>query len=203
MSSFATHRQRVHDTGRSARARHAALRTCVADFAPFGFRATYHHLCHRARIPAELAADPASLVRAVEELHAARRLWLADEAAFVARRRREKAAGMRRPTPGDRWRYRADAPAYCPDPEFHPTEPLPTVVRRLLAAPVPAGGAPPRSPCPVCGTGAGTVRWHSGHFRYLLCAGCGVSRDAQPTEADRAVRAAREERWREVWRRTA
>lgn len=70
------------------RARLAALRTCLVSFAPYGFRATYHHLCRSARIPADLESDPASLVRAVEELHAARRLWSADETAFAKGRLR-------------------------------------------------------------------------------------------------------------------
>lgn len=79
MSGFATHRQRVHDVRLTPRARHANLRTCVVMFAPYGFRATYHHLCVSAGVPGDLAADPLSLVRAVEELGAARQLWLADE----------------------------------------------------------------------------------------------------------------------------
>ncbi|MEJ8645175.1 hypothetical protein WKI68_36065 [Streptomyces sp. MS1.HAVA.3] len=49
---------------------------------PYGFRATYHHLCRSARIPRTLADDPASLVRAVEELHEARLVWLAEVTAW-------------------------------------------------------------------------------------------------------------------------
>ncbi|GGT89286.1 hypothetical protein [Streptomyces violascens] len=103
MSGFATHRQRVHDGGLTARARHASLRTCAVMSAPYGFRATYHHLCRSAGVPAVLESDPQSLVRAVEELYAARQLCLADEAAYAARRRGEKAAGRRGvPTDYDR-----------------------------------------------------------------------------------------------------
>jgi hypothetical protein len=103
MSGFATHRQRVHDGGLTARARHASLRTCAVMFAPYGFRATYHHLCLSAGVPAVLESDPQSLVRAVEELYAARQLWLADEAAYAARRRARALRTLRdltRITPG-------------------------------------------------------------------------------------------------------
>ena len=94
MPSFETHRLRVHDTARSPRARHAALRTCVVGFAVYGFRATYHHLSRSARIPALLESDPEALVRAVEgAVHEARTLWLEAESALLTRRRREKALG--------------------------------------------------------------------------------------------------------------
>ncbi|MBB4889702.1 hypothetical protein WEB32_33735 [Streptomyces netropsis] len=203
MTSFETHRRRVHDASLPVRARHAALRTCVVCFAPYGFRATYHHLCRSARIPADLRSDPASLIRAVEELHAARGLWVADEAAFMARRRQEKAVGRRHITSDGGWRDRGRGPAgslaYCPDPERHPTEPLPTVLGRILRSRVPAAAA--SSMCRACGSDAGTTGWSCGHYLHRLCARCGVSLSSQETDADRAVLAAREERWKEVWRR--
>lgn len=205
MTSFETHRRRVHDTSLSVRARHAAFRTCVVSFSPYGFRATYHHLCRSARIPVDLGTDPASLVRAVEELHAARRLWLADEAAFMARRRREKAEGHRHPKADGSWRDRGRGSegslAYCPNPEHHPTEPLRTVVERIVRSMVPTVAA--SSTCRACGSDAGTTRWRSGYHLYQLCARCGVSTGSQPTETDRTVLAARAERWKEIWRRTA
>ncbi|MEO3975017.1 hypothetical protein [Streptomyces sp. CAU 1734] len=198
MTSFATHRQRVHDTDRSARARHAALRTCVVSFAPYGFRATYHHLCHSAGIPSDPEADPDSLVRAVEELDAARRLWRADEAAHGERRVREKALGRRAVVPDGGWR---DQPgpwlAFCPDPEFHPAEPLPVVVARVLASFVPPG--PDAEVCRVCGGAGGTTRWRDGHLVNRLCARCGVRIRADGAEAAPAVAAAREKRWKEIW----
>lgn len=204
MASFETHRRRVHDAGLSVRARHAAFRTCVVAFAPYGFRATYHHLCHSARIPADLGQDPASLVRAVEELHAARRQWLAGEAAFVARRRQEKALGLRHPRPDGSWwdqgRGAQGSLAYCPDPEFHPAGPLPEVVGRVLRSVVPPGSESPS--CRACDGSGGAVRWGSGHFLYRLCARCGVSLGADETATERSVLLAREERWKGVWRRT-
>ncbi|MFI0714448.1 hypothetical protein ACH4SK_28175 [Streptomyces inhibens] len=205
MASFETHRQRIHDVRLPVRARHAALRTCVVSFAPYGFRATYHHLCRSARIPVELAEDPASLVRAVEELHAARRLWLTDEAVFMARRRQEKAVGRRHPTAHGSWRDQGRGSqgslAYCPDPEFHPTGLLSTVVERVLRSTVPATAA--FCVCRACGSDAGTTAWRSGYYLYRLCARCGVSLSSQQTDVDRVVLAARAERWKEIWRRTA
>ncbi|MFE7672074.1 hypothetical protein ACFU5N_07625 [Streptomyces albidoflavus] len=198
MASFATHRRRVHDPHRSARARHAALRTCVTLFAPYGFRATYHHLCRSARLPADLDSDPAALVRAVEELHEARQLWLAEAAAFAARRRAEKAAGVRAPGEPPRLvRGPEGSLAYCPDPEAHPTARLAEVVRALRPAAGPG--------CPLCG-GTGpdvTVPWDSGRRRHLLCARCGISLRTEATTPDPALPHARAERWRQVWRRTA
>ncbi|MEV5137399.1 hypothetical protein AB0K71_09205 [Streptomyces syringium] len=135
MTSFETHRRRAHDTSRPVRARRAAFRTCVVCFAPYGFRAAYHHLCRSARIPADPCDDPASLIRAVEELHAARTLRVADETAFMARRRREKAAGRRHLTADGSRRDRGRGPggslAHCPDHERHLTEPLP-ISRRAV-----------------------------------------------------------------------
>ncbi|MEV5595359.1 hypothetical protein [Streptomyces sp. NPDC052496] len=205
MSGFSTHRQRVHDTELSARARHASLRTCVVMFRPYGFRATYHHLCCSARIPAQLDADPASLVRAVEELAAARELWLAEESRFVVRRRGEKARGQRRRTEDGSWRDQGPGPegslAFCPHPEAHPTEPLPTVVKRIMTSKIPA--AEVGSVCRACGSSGATTSWHTGHDLHILCARCGVGLRSQRAEADRLVLAAREDRWRKIWRSKA
>ncbi|WP_073732684.1 hypothetical protein [Streptomyces sp. CB02488] len=205
MASFETHRRRVHDTGRTVRARHSALRTCLVAFAPYGFRATYHHLCRSARIPRDLEKDPASLIRAVEELDAARRHWLADEAVFVARRRQEKAAGVRRPQSDGSWRDAGRAssgmPAYCPNPEFHPDEPLPAVVKRVLGSVVLPTAA--SSWCLVCGRAGATTRWRSECYVHRLCARCGVSLSAERTAANSNVCRARAERWSEIWRREA
>ncbi|MFF0058718.1 hypothetical protein ACFYRI_30445 [Streptomyces microflavus] len=203
MPSFETHRLRVHDTARSPRARHAALRTCVVGFAVYGFRATYHHLSRSARIPALLESDPEALVRAVEELHEARTLWLEAESAFVARRRREKALGGRRIPPAgpDRaWvhlRRQEGSLAYCPDPTRHPTEPLPTVVSRILK------DAAGDLYCRACGRDAGVTRWHTAWHIHRLCAACGVERARERTDLNRAVAEAREEQWRRIWRREA
>ncbi|MFG2719002.1 hypothetical protein ACGFW5_12045 [Streptomyces sp. NPDC048416] len=200
MSGFATHRQRVHDVGLTLRARHASLRTCAVMFAPYGFRATYHHLCRSAGVPAVLEADPRSLVRAVEEVHAARQLWLTDRAAYIAHRRREKAAGQRDPSRGGpRGTFRGGSGvclAHCPDPGFHPTDPLPVVVARLLRC---EGSAS----CPACDGQEGTTRWNSGYAEHELCARCGISLGSRPVERDVRVIRERDERWQAIWRRTA
>ncbi|NEA52775.1 hypothetical protein G3I60_00935 [Streptomyces sp. SID13666] len=177
MSSFATHRRRVHDEGLSARVRHSHLRHCRQNFAPYGFRATYHHLSWSARIPREPERDPGSLVRAVEELHLARQLWLADERAYASRRRHEKARGERRPVDAGSWRGGRSRPGilvHCPDPVRHPTEALPVVVERVLRSSVRRDGD--RIPaCRVCGTRNGTTAWHDGgYWVHQLCAVCGA-----------------------------
>ncbi|MCZ4119748.1 hypothetical protein [Streptomyces sp. H39-S7] len=177
MSGFATHRRRVLDEGLPARVRHTNLRSCLEHFAPYGFRATYHHLSWSARLPKDPGRDPGSLVRAVEELHLARQLWLADEAAYASRRRREKARGMRQPVDDGGWRGGRPGPGVlvrCPDPTRHPTAPLPVVVERVLRSSVPSDDA--RVPaCRVCGAGSDTVEWHDGgYWVHQLCAGCGA-----------------------------
>lgn len=100
MSSFNTHHRRVYDEGLPARVRHTNLRSCLVHFAPYGFRATYHHLCLSAGIPKNPEKDPNSLIRAVAELHHARQLWLADERGAYANSRRTKhvAFGRRKQT---------------------------------------------------------------------------------------------------------
>ncbi|MET7608152.1 hypothetical protein ABZS96_38170 [Streptomyces avermitilis] len=74
--------------------------------------ATYHHLTLSAAIPRRLEADPDALVRAVEELHEARVLWLARAEEYAAQRREEKRAGRRAvPNPRPWWlRSRWDGP---------------------------------------------------------------------------------------------
>ncbi|WP_438315993.1 hypothetical protein ACSHWO_27960 [Streptomyces sp. HUAS TT3] len=193
MTSFATHRRRVHNVSRPPRRRLSALWTCLTEFAPYGFRATYHHLTVSAGIPARLEDDPGALVWAVEELHAARELWRAEYAAWQVRRTVQKASGVRVPNPPEPARR-----LWCPDPEFHPDEPLHVVMARILRT---ASGAP--EGCPVCGTDRGTRVLRDGHHRHRLCAGCGVSLGATPTARDGAVLAARAEHWRLVWRRSA
>ncbi|MFP8885055.1 MULTISPECIES: hypothetical protein [Streptomyces] len=179
MSSFGTHRARVHDAARPAHRRLSDLRTCLQHFAPYGFRATYHHLRGSAGIPGRPERDPDSLVRAVEELHAARQVWLAAEAAYAGRRVREKRAGRRQPGRAEAWqaqRRRWHSLAYCPDPRRHPAEPLPVVVRRVLCARPPGRPEPGGPPvCWVCAGPAGTELWRDGYWTYTLCAGCGVS----------------------------
>ncbi|MEV8474454.1 hypothetical protein [Streptomyces sp. NPDC051173] len=176
MSSFTTHRRRVLDQALPARVRHTNLRCCLVQFAPYGFRATYDHLCHSAGIPRPLDKDPDSLVRAVEELHAARRLWLAHVHAFAAQRRREKSGGQRelrrdqmRPVRQRGWQDIA----YCPDPSFRPEGELSAVVGRVLRSPGRAA-AGSGLVCRVCG-GRDGVAWDGSLWVHRLCATCGVS----------------------------
>lgn len=181
MSSFRTHRARVHDAARDPRHRLSDLRSCLQHFAPYGFGATYHYLRAGAGIPNRPEKDPESLVRAVEELHEARQVWLAAVAAYSERRIREKRAGHRRPScagPWRTWRRGWNNIAYCPDPRRHPREPLPAVVRRALhAQPFEGPGARragSRPVCWVCAEPAGTELWRTGYWTYTLCARCGV-----------------------------
>ncbi|MGA5816807.1 hypothetical protein ACPC54_02915 [Kitasatospora sp. NPDC094028] len=172
MTSFRTHRTRVHDTALPLHRRHSALRTCLTGFAPYGLRATYHHLTVSARIPRRLEADPEALVRAVEELHEARELWLARFAEHVAQRRAEKRAGRRRPARTPWWdRPRWDAPdsAWAHDPFLHPRLSLPEYVRRqnalLDGAELPG--------CPACGEEGPAVPVEAGPGTAELCRSCG------------------------------
>ncbi|MER6202917.1 hypothetical protein ABT234_36790 [Streptomyces sp. NPDC001586] len=193
MASFTTHRLRAHDPARSPALRFAALCTCLAEFAPYGFRATYHHLCHSTGIPPEPDQDPEAVARAVEELHAAREVWFAAFRAWKGARRVQKLAGVRVPEPPEPRRV-----LWCPDPGFHPAEPLAAVMPRILCAPP---GALPH--CPVCPEGRGMVPWHDGNRVHRLCAGCGVSLADRPVPHDARIAADRAERWRLVWRRRA
>ncbi len=191
MGSFTTHHLRAHDSTRSPVQRFGALRTCITEFAPYGFRATYHHLCRSAGIPPEPEMDSEAVARAVEELHAAREVWLVQFREWQVRRRAQKAAGMRIPTPPEPRRQ-----LWYPDPEFHPAEPLTAVMPRILRAP--SGSL---TECPVCGAGYGTKSWHDGFTAHLLCAGCGASLAGRPTKPAPGVEAARAERWKLVWKR--
>ncbi|MEU7137240.1 hypothetical protein [Streptomyces sp. NPDC046261] len=184
MGSFATHRLRAHDRTRSPVRRFGALRTCLGEFAPYGFSATYHHLCRSAGIPAAPGMDPEAVVRAVEELHAAREIWRAEFRGWQVRRRAQKAAGVRVPDPPALRRV-----LRYPDPECHPAEPLAAVMPLILRAP--AGDL---SACPVCGPGRGTRPWHDGLTAHRLCTGCGASLAVRPPEPAPALGAARAER---------
>jgi hypothetical protein len=162
------------------------LRECTTHFAPYGFRATWHHLVVSARIPVRLEDDLDSLTRAVDELEAARALVLPVVDAYAARRRAEKRAGRRVPDSRERltsWGFCQTA--FCPDPEVHPTEPLPVVIHRILNA-----DADDRH-CPACTTKVRLRR---------ACPNCGVHQGGPGSRAhDRPADAA--ERWRRIWLR--
>ncbi|MEU6275738.1 hypothetical protein ABZ871_25490 [Streptomyces populi] len=172
MTSFLTNRARVHDALLPLRRRHSALRTCITLFAPYGFRATYHHLTLSAAIPRRLEADPDALVRAVEELYEARVLWLARAEEYAARRRTEKQAGQRVAADPRPWWLRSwwESPnrAWYEDPFRHPSLRLPEYVRRQNA--ILDGSDLPG--CPACGDGRLPVSTSTGHGWVELCRGC-------------------------------
>jgi hypothetical protein len=150
VTSFPATARRVRDESLDPRPRRLQLRNCLYHFAPYGFRATWHHLATTHRIPGRIEADPSSLVRALDELEMARALVLPRAVAFAAQRRLQKRAGRRVPTalhPWDSWG--CHAVAYCPDPQKHPAEPLPVVVGRVLDAC--ATEVDPTGRCLVCG----------------------------------------------------
>lgn len=150
MTGFRTNARRVRDERLEPRRRQSRLRNCLYHFAPYGFHATWHHLATAHRIPRRIENDPASLVRALDELEAARALVLSSAVAFAHRRRLQKRAGRRvpmTPHPWDSWGCHAIA--YCPDPLTHPAEPLPVVVGRVLDAC--AAGVDPAGRCLACG----------------------------------------------------
>ncbi|MFD8499231.1 hypothetical protein [Amycolatopsis sp. NPDC059657] len=176
MTSFPAAARRVRDTGLARRDRVPALRECVLCFAPYGFRATWHHL---------VVGEDRSLVRMMDELEQARLVWLASEEAFVARRRREKAAGHRTPRRAEQWR--SALLAYCPDFEKHPTERLAIAVRRVIAAH--ESGAVRSALCFACGRTPATD---------IPCPDCGVD-PLGPAARRSTGRPDTAHRWREVW----
>ncbi|MFB6519276.1 hypothetical protein [Streptomyces sp. NPDC056401] len=191
MTSFATHRLRVHDAALPAHRRMSALHTCLTEFAPYGFRATFHHLRGSAGIPRDPARDPDSLVRAVEELRGARELWLAALRPWQEARRVQKRAGIRVPDP-------AEPPGRvgCPNPEFHPLGTLTEVMARIVRAREYSGPG-----CAVCGADHGEVGWADGRHVHWLCAHCGVERGPlERSPDDPRLAGLRAGRWRAVWR---
>ncbi|WP_035794269.1 hypothetical protein [Kitasatospora mediocidica] len=201
MSSFLTHRARVHDARLPPYRRHSALRTCLTHFAPYGFRATYHHLTLSARIPRRLEADPDALVRAVEELHEARVLWLARAQEFAAQRRTEKRAGRRAvPNPRPWWLvswWEGLDRAWYDDPFRHPSLPLPAYVRRqnalLDGAELPG--------CPACGDEGPPTSASTGHGWVELCGRCAWALAPCRCGQQHRVVPGVTYGWNEIWRR--
>ncbi|MBF9130235.1 hypothetical protein I0C86_14910 [Plantactinospora sp. S1510] len=189
MTSFPAQARRVRDSALSPQRRLYALRECTLHCAPYGFRATWHHLVVAARIPSRLTDDPDALVRAADELQRTRDVVLHRAQEYAALRHREKAAGRRTPRtppPWNSWGW--SGIAYCPDPEHHPTGPLVTVVRAVFHR-YDAGVDVDRH-CLACGT----ERCRPGR----ACPTCGVHPDG-PAARWRASRI--EERWQRAWRR--
>ncbi|MFE3326468.1 hypothetical protein [Streptomyces sp. NPDC059176] len=199
MAGFRSLARQVRDPRSDLALRRYSLRKCLERFAPYGHRATWHHLCARHRIePEDREPDPARLVAALDELEEARAVWLAYEVEFAERRRREKHEGLRRPGSIDDWHRRTwggHGIARCDDPSVHPSDPLGVVLRRLIAALEDAPGAA----CPVC-TGRRIV-WrqdlqHEPRFGPV-CTGCGVV-VPQPVLTTEALRTAKRMRSREL-----
>lgn len=98
MAGFRSLARQVRDPRSDLALRRYSLRKCLERFAPYGHRATWDHLCTLHGIgPEDRSPDPARLMRALDELEAARAVWLGYEAGFAERRRREKHDGLRYP----------------------------------------------------------------------------------------------------------
>lgn len=176
MAGFRSLARQVRDPMGDLALRRYSLRKCLERFAPYGHRATWDHLCARHGIdPEDRAPDPASLLGALDELEEARAVWLAYEAGFAERRRREKHAGLRRPGAFDDWHRRTwggHGVARCSDPGIHPTEPLAEVLRRLrsrLWAPAP--DPPARSARAPASSGGRSGATNRGRARCARAAG--------------------------------
>ncbi|MFE6777665.1 hypothetical protein [Streptomyces sp. NPDC057702] len=189
MAGFRALAREVRDPRNSVALRRTSLRKCLERFAPYGHRATWHHLCVRTGMrPADRDPDPARLVAALTELEEAREVWLAYEAEFAARRRREKHDGVRQPGAVDDWHrltWGGCEVVRCADPETHPAAPLPQVLRQVIAAMETSEG--PAAGCPVCGQDR--MLWHGIAGRAWepgpVCASCGIV-VPRPTTAPRA-----------------
>ncbi|MEU9316110.1 hypothetical protein [Streptomyces sp. NPDC048295] len=192
MAGFRSLARQVRDPRSDLALRRYSLRKCLERFAPYGHRATWDHLCTRHGIgPEDRSPDPARLMRALDELEAARTVWLGYEAGFAERRRREKHDGLRRPGAFDDWHRRTwggHGVARCEDPAVHPSAPLAEVLSRLIGA----LESEPGTVCPVC-AGAG-IHWRQ-DLRCApgagpVCTGCGIV-VPQPVLTPRALAKAR------------
>ncbi|GGV25534.1 hypothetical protein AB0I84_30135 [Streptomyces spectabilis] len=192
MAGFRSLARQVRDPHSDLALRRYSLRKCLERFAPYGHRATWDHLCSRAGFgPEDRSPDPARLVAALDELQAARTVWLAYEESFARRRRREKHDGLRRPGSVDDWHrctWGGHGVAWCDDPSVHPSAPLGDVLRRLITALEREPGAA----CPVCGDTALEWRYGLAHVPSAgpVCTGCGIVVPA-PVLTPEAVRRSR------------
>ncbi|MFE9456169.1 hypothetical protein [Streptomyces californicus] len=164
-------------------------------------RATYHHLTLSAAIPRRLEADPDALVRAVEELHEARVLWLARAEEYAARRRAEKSAGRRavvnpRPWWLQSW-WEGPNRAWYDDPSRHPALRLPAYVLRQNA--ILDGAELPG--CHACGDDRPPVSHSTGHGWVELCRGCAWVLTPCPCGQRHRVTPDTPFDWYGIWRR--
>ncbi|WP_257001743.1 hypothetical protein, partial [Streptomyces albidoflavus] len=150
MAGFRSLARQVRDPRCDLALRRYSLRKCLERFAPYGHRATWDHLCSRHGFgPEDRSPDPARLEAALTEVEEARDLWLAHEARFAARRRREKHDGLRRPAGVDTWQRRTGsgyALAWCDNPRLHPSLPLPHPPLSRSGPPHAPSPPPRRSP---------------------------------------------------------
>ncbi|MEV5507309.1 hypothetical protein [Streptomyces orinoci] len=176
MAGFRALAREVRNPGNTIALRRTCLRKCLERFAPYGHRATWQHLCARAGLnPEDRSPDPARLMAALAELEEAREVWLAYEAAYAGRRRREKGDGIRQTSPVDDWHRNTWGGCDivpCASPALQPAEPLAEVLRRVIAA----MEAPPGDSCPVCAQRH--IEWRTDLERYPLqgpvCVDCGI-----------------------------
>ncbi|MFF2008719.1 hypothetical protein ACFVWY_06530 [Streptomyces sp. NPDC058195] len=177
MAGFRSLARQVRDPRNDLALRRYSLRKCLERFAPYGHRATWDHLCARHGIgPEDRSPDPGRLVRALEELEAARAVWLGYEAGFAERRRREKHGGLRRPGSFDDWHrltWGGNGVVRCENPAVHPSAPLAEVLHRLITA----LEAAPGTACPVCAGAAIHWRQSLAHEPCAgpVCAECGIA----------------------------
>ncbi|MFH9722609.1 hypothetical protein ACH4M4_06545 [Streptomyces sp. NPDC017254] len=87
----------MRDEEASPARRYRALRCAVSEYCPLGFHATWAYTAATAVPAPDLRRDTAALLRALDVLEASRAVRVAERASFAARRRAEKAAGLRTP----------------------------------------------------------------------------------------------------------
>ncbi len=196
MAGFRSLARQVRDTRLADAQQRTSLRKCLERFAPYGHRATWHHLCTRYGMAPDDRHPPQDrLVAALAELEEARAVWLAYESEFAARRKREKFDGVRQPTALDDWHRRTwggRGIAWCDDPGTFPAGRLADVLRRLITA----LDSPPDDSCPVCASTR--LVWHDNLHHAPdsgpVCTGCGIL-VPPPVLTDRALVAAKAARW--------
>ncbi|MFE0105021.1 hypothetical protein [Streptomyces sp. NPDC059009] len=176
MAGFRSLARQVRDAQSDLALRRYSLRKCLERFAPYGHRATWDHLSSRAGFdPEDRSPDPRRLVAALDELEAARAVWLSYEESFAERRRKEKHDGLRRPGSFDDWHrctWGGFGVAWCDDPGVHPAEPLAEVLRRLITA----LEREPGTACPVCASSSLVWRHGLAHepSEGPVCTHCGI-----------------------------
>ncbi|WP_435974352.1 hypothetical protein [Streptomyces sp. Qhu_M48] len=99
--SFGTSARRVRDERVTAARRYRALRCAVGEYGPLGFHATWAYLAATAVPSPDIRRDTAALLRALDILETSRAARIEEIAVFAARRRVEKAAGVRVPRSDD------------------------------------------------------------------------------------------------------